>query len=453
MAGQPPCEHLSLAGELGLGGDGAEAADFITLAGAGEGVIEGSDERAAQVPWFRGLITQHVRHVAAPVLVLGPIAEHPDRVGRAKDAGEALGVSEIVRPARRHPLRESRAACRCQQDKAKQASMKTLLLHARTFARIGPQLKAHQARLQTVTLDDRGALHDGWSGAPLAEPPAIDLAFGNSDVFFSAHAATFLRLIAASPALDWFQSAAAGVEHPALQRVGRKVRLYTTNHTQAESMAEWALWQALDFFRAGPAHRAQQAGAVWQKLPQRDFAGSEWLVYGYGSIGEAVGRRVSALGGRVTGVRRRPGPAIGAAEIVAPGAIAAALAQADVVLLCAPHTPETENIADTAFFAAMRPDALFMNLGRGALVDEPALLAALDAGRPAFAALDVTRDEPLPASSPLWRHPRIALTPHDSSNSPATIAGADATFLDNLHRYLAGAPLNHVVARDGFGAE
>lgn len=301
-----------------------------------------------------------------------------------------------------------------------------------------------------MTIDDAGKAHDGWSSEALEALPPIDVAFGNADGFYSPAVREFITGILKSPALDWFQSAAAGIENPALVMIGQKARLYTTNHTQAEAMAEWALWQALDFLRDGPGHRALQAEGKWQRTKAREIRGSRWLVVGYGSIGQAVGRRVTALGGEVTGLRRSPGPAEGAARIQSPDTLMAQLPRADVVLLCPPHTPETENMADTAFFAAMLPDALFLNLGRGALVDEGALMAALDAGRPAFAALDVTRTEPLPADSPLWRHPKIAITPHDSSETPGTVAGADETFLANLALYLGGKPMKHLVEPAAF---
>ena len=158
-----------------------------------------------------------------------------------------------------------------------------------------------------------------------------------------------------------------------------------------------------------------------------------------------------ALGGEVTGVRRTQGLAEGADRIVPTKALMAELPNADVVLLCAPHTPETEGMANADFFAAMKPDALFMNLGRGALVDEPALLAALDKGRPGHASLDVTAVEPLPGDSPLWTHPKVTLTPHDSSQTDGTVIGADDTFLDNLARYLNGDPLRHLVDKAEFG--
>ncbi|MFN3608485.1 MAG: NAD(P)-dependent oxidoreductase [Hyphomonas sp.] len=328
--------------------------------------------------------------------------------------------------------------------------MKTLLLHARTFARIAPRLKGLNAALNIVTLDDAARFHDAETSAELAEPPQVDLAFGNIDAFYAPSVREFMTAILKSPEFDWFQSAAAGIENPALVAIGQKSKRYTTNHTQAEAMAEWAIWQAMDFFRNGPGHRANQAAGKWERLRAREMHGARWLIVGYGSIGQAVGKRVSALGGTVTGVRRTPGPAEGAARVAAPDTLMAELPGADVVLLCPPHTPETEGMADAAFFAAMNRDALFLNLGRGALVDEDALMASLDAGRPAFAALDVTRIEPLPEESPLWKHHKIVITPHDSSDTPGTVARGDETFLANLKLYLNNEPMKHLVDRSAF---
>lgn len=277
-----------------------------------------------------------------------------------------------------------------------------------------------------------------------------EIVFGSLDCFFGPAARTFVSAVLQSDRLDWFQSPAAGVDNAVLKSIGKASKHYTTNHRQAEAMAEWALWAALDFLREGPAHRAQQDAAEWKRIWMREISASRWLIVGYGSIGEAVGKRVTALGGHVTGLRRSPGPADGAHEIFPVSLLLDELPKADVVLLSVPHTPATEGIAGTAFFSKMKPDALFMNLGRGALVDEDALVAALDEGRPAFATLDVTRTEPLPAESPLWHHPKIRITPHDSSHTMGTILRADDTFVDNLHRYVAGEPLKHLVDRKVF---
>ena len=414
MAGQAPGDFLARAGIARFGLNGAAIADAKLVAGLGVSLVEGRDERGAQIARFRRLDGQQIGHVAAPILVFIAIAEHADGMGPAQDAGQIGGVAEVIGAAHRQvSLRQGgQRACADGKGQAKQAGMKTLLLHARTFARIAPRLKGLNAALNIVTVDDAQRFHDAWTSKALDGPPEVHLAFGNIDAFYSPSVREFMTAILKSPDFDWFQSAAAGIENPALVAIGQKAKRYTTNHTQAEAMAEWAIWQGLDFLRNGPGHRANQAQGKWERIRVREMHGSRWLIVGYGSIGQAVGKRVTALGGVVTGLRRTPGPAEGAARIAAPDTLMTELKGADVVLLCPPHTPETEGMANAAFFAAMNPDALFLNLGRGALVDEDALMAALDAGRPAFAALDVTRTEPLPAGSPLWKHHKIVITPH-----------------------------------------
>ncbi|WP_439619498.1 D-2-hydroxyacid dehydrogenase [Hyphomonas sp.] len=327
--------------------------------------------------------------------------------------------------------------------------MKDCLIHAKTFARIAPRLKGLEDKLNIIVMDDNGVFSKASTGETVTEPKP-EIAFGNAEAFFCPGVRQFILAVAGSSRLDWFQSAAAGIENPGLVMIGKAANTYTTNHTQSEAMAEWALWQALDYFRQGPKHRAQQEAGVWEKLDSREIRGSNWLIVGFGSIGASTGRRVMALGGHVTGLRRSQGLAEGADRIAHPDTLMAELPQADVVLLCVPHTPETEGMANAGFFAAMQPGALFMNLGRGALVDEAALMAALDGGRPAHAALDVASQEPLPADHPLWAHPHVTLTPHDSPQTHGTLIGADDTFIENLRRYFSGEPMKHLVDKSQF---
>ncbi|KCZ60783.1 D-2-hydroxyacid dehydrogenase [Hyphomonas chukchiensis] len=327
--------------------------------------------------------------------------------------------------------------------------MKDCLVHAKTFARIAPRLKGLEDKLNMIVMDDNGVFSKASTGETVTEPKP-EIVFGTADAFWGPHVRTFMMAVVGGGRLDWFQSAAAGIENPALVMIGKAASKYTTNHTQSEAMSEWALWQALDYFRHGPKHRAQQAAGVWDRLDSREIRGSKWLIVGFGSIGSSTGRRVMALGGQVTGVKRSQGLVEGADRIVHPDAMMDELPNADVVLICVPHTPETEGMADADFFAAMKSDALFMNLGRGALVNEPDLMAALDAGQPGHAALDVASEEPLPQDNPLWTHPKITLTPHDSPQTHGTVIGADDTFIENLHRYFNGEPLKHLIDKSEF---
>ncbi len=327
--------------------------------------------------------------------------------------------------------------------------MKTLLIHRKTYERVAERLKPFSDRIRPVTMDLEGVFRAPLEGDAVVEAPQPDIAFGSGDVWYLPKAKLFLTTVRESPSLAWFQSAAAGMEHPNLRAIGRVAGLYTTCHVQADGMAEWALWAALDHLRDGPGRRAAQAAHAWRRGVNREIMGSTWLIVGFGSIGSATGRRVKAMGGTVIGVRRSGGGSPDA-DRIATEVRPEDLAAADVVLLSAPHTPETEGMANAAFFAAMKPDALFMNLGRGALVNEPDLIAALDAGRPGHATLDVVSEEPLPPEHPLWAHPKVTITPHDSGVSDGTVTRADALFLENLERFLSGQPLLHVADRKWF---
>jgi glyoxylate/hydroxypyruvate reductase len=126
-------------------------------------------------------------------------------------------------------------------------------------------------------------------------------------------------------------------------------------------------------------------------------------------------------------------------------ALHAMLGQADVVVMTAPHTPRTDKVLDAAAFGAMRDGAFFINIGRGATVDEPALIEALQSGKLSGAALDVFAEEPLPVESPLWDLPNVVVSPHSASTSDKENARLTDLFCDNLHRFLDRNPLRNVL--------
>lgn len=337
-----------------------------------------------------------------------------------------------------------------QGDKDGTPEMLDLLVHEATFARLETELKTRSAAVRPVVLHDDGVFRTA-SGDVVPEPVAADLVYATPDAFFGPQVAKFMGAVLSAPDLKWFQASAAGTEHPVLQAIGAKAGVYTSSHEQSEAIAEWVLWAGLDWFQNGSERRAAQAEARWQRLPFREISDTHWLVVGFGHIGRETARRLRALGASVTGVRRTPGADPDADRMVAAGEIHKVIGEADAVLLCCPLTPETGNMADAAFFKAMKPGALFVNVGRGALVDEEALLAGLKAGTPGHASLDVVRTEPLPGNSPIWSHPAITLTAHTSAETLSAARRTDARFLANLDRFLAGEPLNNVVPKAAFG--
>ncbi len=326
--------------------------------------------------------------------------------------------------------------------------MPTLFCHSATFARIAARLKASPHAVTPQVMDDAGTLSHPWGAPPAGDNDLI--AYATQDAYFSSAAGEFLGRVMQADPLVWFQSSAAGLEHPVLRAIGRKSGVYTSSHEQSAAIAEWVLWAGLDHFQRGPERRALQAERTWRRMDFREISATHWLVVGFGHIGRASALRLRALGARVTGIRRTPGPDPEADAIASPDALPELLPGADAVLLCAPLTPETEGMADARFFAAMAPGALLLNVGRGRLVDEAALLAGLDAGRPGRAALDVAAVEPLAQESPLWRHPQVTLTPHISALTEQAKARTDALFLANLDAFMAGRPLCNTVPRETF---
>ena len=319
-----------------------------------------------------------------------------------------------------------------------------LLIYETSYRRLETELAAYSPSVEFLVMDTAGGvtLH-GETLAPEAIRP--DAGWANADLFFSPAFRPYLAALMSAPALQWVQSGAAGVDHPLFQRIIESGVRFTTSHGQAVGIAEYVIAGALDALQRGPERRAAQAAGRWERIDFREVGGSRWLVIGFGAIGQGVAERARALGAHITGVRRS-GAAHPAADRMATMQDARALArEADVVALCCPLTDETRRIADAAFLAAMKPGSILVNIGRGGLVDEAALLAALDRGTPERAILDVFETEPLPAGSRFWSHPRVSLTAHASGATAGQQPRNDTIFLENLRRFLAGEPLRHLV--------
>ena len=178
-------------------------------------------------------------------------------------------------------------------------------------------------------------------------------------------------------------------------------------------------------------------------------------VGGLGAIGSALAGRARVLGMHVIATRARPerGAAPGLVdEVLGPDELSRLLSASDVVALCLPHNSETADLMDAAAFAAMKPGAVFCNVARGGLVDEGALLEALSSEQLSAAILDVTREEPLPAESPLWSAPNVYLSPHSAVSPEAYVGSVLELFVRNLCRYAAGERPENLVASAGEAA-
>lgn len=256
-------------------------------------------------------------------------------------------------------------------------------------------------------------------------------------------------LLEQAPRLRWFHKLGAGVddlimgdeipEHVILTRTDGKVF--------GDRMAEYTIAYMLAFAQDIPRVLQQQKERRWAPFITNTITDQTIGVAGVGDIGSAVARKAYGLGAQVIGWRRSPGDVEGIYRMyVGPEEFRPFLAAADIVVIVLPLTPATRGLFDKDAFAAMRPGAYLINVGRGPIVVEADLIEALRSGHLAGAALDVFEQEPLPADNPLWELDNVIITPHMSGPSLASdVAGP---LLENLERYLKGWPLLKVVERD-----
>ena len=280
----------------------------------------------------------------------------------------------------------------------------------------------------------------------------LPLLLPGADVLFCWHSLSEAVADAwpTDPALapDWVHVAAAGVDpllFPALVD-NPHVRLTNSRGVYDGAIAEYVLGLVLALAKDFPGTWEHQRRREWRPRDSERIAGRTALVWGTGPIGRAVARMLRAVGMRVTGAgrtARENDPDLG--TVHAGASLRTALADADYVVLAAPLTPDTRCMVDAGVLGAMKPGARLVNIGRGGLVDEEALIRHLADGRLAGAALDVFAQEPLAAASPLWDMPGVIVSPHTAGEVTGWRTDLADLFLDNLERRARGRPLHNVV--------
>jgi len=234
--------------------------------------------------------------------------------------------------------------------------------------------------------------------------------------------------------LKYIQVISAGLDRVPLDEVKRRgITLKNARGVYSEPMAEHAVWAVLTLFRQKAYFMDNQAGHIWNKLRQiPELSGKTVCILGCGSVGTACAERFGGMGCRVIGVNRTPRENPAFEKIYSFAEMAEALGIADVVVVTLPLNDETRCLVNAERFSMMKEGAILVNIARGPLVDTAALLNALDAGRLGGAALDVFDTEPLPPDSPLWDHPRVLLTPHNSFMGEGNAKRLNAVIMWNL---------------------
>ena len=260
------------------------------------------------------------------------------------------------------------------------------------------------------------------------------------------------RVAGSNPHLRWIHAMAAGaggaVKASGLDAATlEKFQVTTSAGVHALPLAEFAALGILNGFKRSAELAQDQSARIWPELrtPTRLVNGSRLVISGLGEIGQETARIARALGMSVSGTKRTVEPIEGIDEVADNHGLAGLLASADAVVNTLPGTPYTEGLFNRDVFAAMKPGTVFVNVGRGTVVDEAALLEALDNGQVSYACLDVFSVEPLPQDSPLWNHPKVMVSPHTSALRAAENRLIAERFCSNLRTFLDGGELPHLV--------
>ncbi len=335
-------------------------------------------------------------------------------------------------------------------DELQPAGRVTLLIGSPLEPELVERIRAVDPRLAVIFRPDLlgtpryTADHHPPAGRDAAREAAFRALLAEAEILFDFDLDTAPELTTLAPRLRWVQTTSAGVGQ-AVRRYGldkTDVIVTTASGVHAGPLAEFVMLAVLIFTKRA-LHLIEAKGRrEWERFCSAELPGRTLAIVGPGKIGREVARLARAFGLTVTALGRtaRAPEELGVDRVYTRPELHAMLAGADFLVLAAPHTPETENMIGAAEIAAMRPGAVLINIARGEVLDEMALIAALREGRLAGAALDVFRREPLPPDSPLWTLPNVIINPHSASTADSENRKIVALFCDNLRHYLDDHP-------------
>lgn len=278
------------------------------------------------------------------------------------------------------------------------------------------------------------------------EPGQLDAFFFSEDLYFlPAAAGSLISLLETSPP-RWMQTASTGVDHELFAYLLRSGAVVTNSPgVHGGPIAEYVFAYILNHAKRLPEHAAHHQAQRWSPLDSVELAGQTLGIVGYGGIGEACAKLAKAFGMRTIATKRRPPVDRFLDQHLPPDRLHSLLAESDYVVLCCPLTDQTLNLIDASALAAMRSEALLINVARGRVVSHDALADALRNGSIAGAVLDVAPLEPLQPDSALWRLPNCQITPHDSCHVDASYMRTAEYFFTNLAHLVHDEPLEWIV--------
>jgi glyoxylate/hydroxypyruvate reductase len=302
----------------------------------------------------------------------------------------------------------------------------------------------------------RPRYHNDHDGHPLHLPEAdrqrwADL-LKSADVMFDFDWDQPKLMPARCPDLRWVQATSAGIG-AVVQEAGlgdAPFAITTAAGVHARPLAEFVIAGVLYLIKDFPRLEAAKRDRVWQRFSGGELSGKSATIIGLGAVGRPLGLTLHQLGVTVTGVSRRPCAAAppGFSAVTLVDHLDEGLAGADLLVVCCPLTPETRGLVGPRQLSLLRPGAVVTNIARGPVIDQTALLAALEDGHLGGAVLDVFDQEPLPADSRFWTLPNVLISPHSASTATGENARLVQLFTDNLRRFLDGRPLLNLFHAD-----
>jgi phosphoglycerate dehydrogenase-like enzyme len=254
----------------------------------------------------------------------------------------------------------------------------------------------------------------------------------------------------ACPGVRWVHSRSAGLDSTLFpELVQSPVPLTNGSGVFSQTLGEFALAAILYFAKDFRRMLRNQEAGRWEQFDVEEIAGQTVGIVGYGDIGRAVASRVSAMGMRVLALKRHapasPDPLI--AQFYGTHELSAMLAHCDYVVMAAPLTAETHHMIGDAAFAAMKPNAVVINIGRGPVIDQAALVRALTQGKIKGAGLDVFEQEPIPSGDPIYKFENVLVSPHCADHTKDWLNQAMRFFLQQYDRFRNGQPLENIVEK------
>ena len=317
-------------------------------------------------------------------------------------------------------------------------------MHKKALEHIAPQLDLLDLDLEIITFDGSGQFFvAGKATAP--EKVSIDYFWLSTHITSDGTKNGAFDLLKACQKVGVLQTFNAGLDDPFYAEISARGTRICNSSAQAVAISEYVLGHVMNIYQPLAKRRQWQAEHRWETTHFREIWRTNWLIIGFGPIGMALNQRLKAFEASTSVIRRTPRPDPAVDRVGTLNDLDNFLPTADVVVLACALNNDTRGIANQEFFKAMKKGSLLVNVARGGLVDDAALLAALDSEKLDAAVLDVFHQEPLDPAHAFWDHPKIDMTAHTSFAGSGGPARWDQLFLDNIKRFALGAALAHEV--------